>query len=207
MRNIAIGVDIGGTFTDIVAIDYRDGSVQARKVLTTHRDPTQGVISGLEFLFHETHIVAGDIMRLVHATTLFANALIENKGVLTGLLTTQGFRDVIEIGRERRYDLYDVNIEAAVPLVPRHLRVEIAGRMDAAGTQIEPLDRQDVRQAVQRLTTAGIRSLAVCLLHSYANDLQERQVKAWIREDFPQLSVSLSCEISPEIREFDRLCT
>ena len=207
MKNIAIGVDIGGTFTDIVALDYLSGATHSRKVLTTYADPTQGVTTGIELLFRETGIQASQVVRLVHATTLFTNALIEGKGVPTGLLMTRGFRDIIEIGRERRYDLYDVQIEGTQPIVARHLREEIGGRLDADGQETEVLDPQEVLQAVERLVAHGVQSLAICLLHAYANAAHEQQVRAWIQDAFPQLSLSLSSEIAPEIREFDRVCT
>jgi N-methylhydantoinase A len=207
MKHIVIGVDIGGTFTDIVALDYLSGATHSRKVLTTYADPTQGVTTGIELLFQETGIAASQVVRLVHATTLFTNALIEGKGVPTGLLMTEGFSDIIEIGRERRYDLYDVQIEGTNPVVPRHLREEIGGRLDANGSETAPLNQQQVLDAVGRLTAQGVQSLAICLMHSYANASHEQQVKAWIQAAHPDLSLSLSSEVAPEIREFDRVCT
>jgi N-methylhydantoinase A len=207
MKNIAIGIDIGGTFTDIVAIDYATGESQSRKVLTTHETPSDGAINGLQLLLAESAIEPGDVVRLVHATTLFTNALIENKGAPTGLLATSGFGDVIEIGRERRYDLYDIGIDEARPLVPHRLRREIGGRLDASGKELEPLSRPEVEESVAALVQEGAQSIAVCLLHAYADAKHERQVEQWIQEVFPDLSVSLSCDVAPEIREFDRLCT
>ncbi len=207
MKHIAIGIDIGGTFTDVVALDYRSGAIHARKILTTYADPTQAVVDGIGALLGEAGIAPAQVGRLVHATTLFTNALIEGKGAKTGLLTTSGFRDAIEIGRERRYDLYDVHIEAPQALVPRGLREEISARMDYQGRELAAPVQADVLAAVQRLVDQGVVSLAVCLLHAYANPAHEQQVAAWVQQAFPALSISLSSAIAPEIREYDRVCT
>lgn len=207
MKHIAIGIDIGGTFTDVVALDYRSGHVHSRKVLTTYSDPSIAVVDGVRSLFSQAGIEPAQVLRLVHATTLFTNALIEGKGVRTGLLCTRGFRDIIEIGRERRYDLYDVHIEGAPSLVPRKLREEIGGRLDANGREREPVLREEVLAAVDRLVGQGAESVAICLLHAYGNPAHERQVADWVREAFPELSLSLSSEVAPEIREYDRVCT
>ena len=207
MGNIAIGTDIGGTFTDIVAVNYDTGEIQTHKVLTTHEAPADGVIQGLETLFAKTGIQPGDVARFVHATTLFTNALIEGKGARTGLIATEGFGDIIEIGNERRYDLYDVNIEPARLLVSSELRAEIRGRLNAQGREVEPPQRENVLDATAHLVAAGAESIAVCLLHSYANPAHEQLVAEWIHEAYPEISLSLSSEIAPEIREFDRVCT
>ena len=207
MSNIAIGTDIGGTFTDIVAVNYNTGEILTHKELTTHGAPADGVIRGLETLFSKTGIQPTEVVRFVHATTLFTNALIEGKGAKTGLITTQGFADIIEIGNERRYDLYDVNIEPARLLVPAELRAEIKGRLNAQGNETEQVDRADVLAALDRLIAAGAESIAVCLLHSYANPQHEHQVAKWVHEACPEISLSISSEVAPEIREYDRMCT
>ncbi len=203
----AIGIDIGGTFTDLVALDYAAGRLHSLKVLTTHGDPADGVAEGLGTLIRQHGIDPGSVRRVVHATTLFTNALIERRGACTGLLVNQGFKDVIEIGHERKYDLYDLALERAPALVPRNLRGEIGGRLDARGGELEPVAREDVRAAAAALLERGVESLAVCLLHSYASGRHERQVADWIRADFPALEITLSCEVAPVIREFERIST
>jgi len=203
----AIGIDIGGTFTDVVALDYAAGRLHSLKVLTTHGDPADAVTDGVSRLIGQCGIEPRAVRRVVHATTLFANALIERRGVCTGLLVNDGFKDVIEIGHERKYDLYDLALERAPALVPRHLRGEIAGRLDASGHELEPPDPANVRAAVARLVEAGVESVAVCLLHSYTSGRHERAVGEWIRRDFPRLEITLSCDVAPVIREFERLST
>ena len=203
----SIGIDIGGTFTDVVALDYGAGRLHSLKVLTTHGDPAEAVTDGVRRLMRQCAIEPGQVRRVVHATTLFANALIERRGASTGLLVNEGFKDVIEIGHERKYDLYDLALERAPALVPRHLRAEIAGRLDANGQELQPLDDANVRAAVAQLVAAGVESLAVCLLHSYASDRHERAVGDCIRRDFPGLAVTLSADVAPVIREFERMST
>lgn len=203
----ALGIDIGGTFTDVVAIDYASGKLHSLKVLTTHGDPTDAVIEGVAGLLNACDIDPSRVTRVVHATTLFTNALIERRGVSTGLVTNEGFSDIIEIGHERKYDLYDLAIERAPALVPRHLRREIKGRLDAQGRELEALDAADVRETVGQLAALGVKSVAVCLLHSYASTEHEKQVAEWIRRDFPGMEVTLSSEVAPVIREFERIST
>ncbi|MDB5823286.1 MAG: hydantoinase [Herminiimonas sp.] len=206
MKEWAIGIDIGGTFTDVVALDYA-GNMHSLKVLTTHGDPAEGVTDGVRQLIESCGINPSDVKRIVHATTLFANALIERRGACTGLLTNQGFKDIVEIGNERKYDLYDLAIERAPTLVPRNLRAEIVGRLDARGNELEPLNADDARAAVSRLVDAGVKSIAVCLLHSYASGKHEQTVGEWIKRDFPGVAVTLSSEVAPVIREFERIST
>ena len=207
MKDWSIGIDIGGTFTDVVALDYAEGAQHSLKVLTTHEDPALGVTNGIGQLMARCGIEPGEIQRIVHATTLFTNALIERRGAVTGLLTTNGFRDVLEIGNERKFDLYDLNIEHAPALVPRRLRAEIGGRLDARGNELEPLVGADVEAAVSRLVASGVESVAVCLLHSYASTDHERSAGEIIRASFPGLSVTLSSDVAPVIREFERMST
>ncbi|WP_321943877.1 hydantoinase/oxoprolinase family protein [Paraburkholderia tropica] len=203
----ALGIDIGGTFTDVVAVDYDSGAVRSLKVLTTPADPTNGVMNGVTTLLGEANIKAAEVVRIVHATTLFTNALIERRGSKTGLLTTAGFSDVIEIGNERKYDLYDLNIEAARPLVPRDLRGEISARLDAFGAQLHAVDEKEVRATVGALVERGIESLAICLLHSYVDSTQEKQVRDHVRKHFPDLDITISTDVAPVIREFERFST
>ncbi|TXI83187.1 MULTISPECIES: hydantoinase/oxoprolinase family protein [unclassified Cupriavidus] len=203
----AIGIDIGGTFTDVVALDYGAGRLVSLKVLTTHGDPAQGVADGVRELLRTHGIDPARVTRVVHATTLFTNALIERRGSTTGLLTTRGFRDVLEIGHERKYDLYDLTIEPAPALVPRNLRAEIRGRMDAQGNEVEAPDEAEVRAVVDELVTQGVDSIAICLLHAYAAPAHERLVRGWIERACPALHVTLSSDVAPVIREFERNST
>jgi len=199
----AIGIDIGGTFTDIVALKYGASALHSLKVLTTHGDPADGV----NRIIDSCGIDPATVTRIVHATTLFTNALIERRGCKTGLLVTSGFKDVIEIGHERKYDLYDLQIEAAPALVERRLRAEIGARMDARGREIQAVDEREVIDAVGALVREGVESLAVCLLHAYANEAHERQVGDILHKAFPDLAITLSSEVAPVVREFERMST
>lgn len=207
MSDWSISIDIGGTFTDIVALDYSAGKLYSSKVLTTHGDPAQAVTDGVVELIQKWKIPPSKIKRVVHATTLFTNALIERRATGTGMLVNYGFKDIIEIGNERKFDLYDLTIERAPVLVPRNLRAEIRGRIDSKGHELEPLDQADVRAAVSTLADQGVSSIAVCLLHSYAFSGHERTVAEWIKRDFPDMEVTLSSNVAPVIREFERMST
>ena len=202
MSEWSISIDIGGTFTDVVALDYSAGRLFSMKVLTTHGDPAQAVTDGVKNLTHTCNIHPSDIKRVVHATTLFTNALIERRATGTGMLINRGFKDIIEIGNERKFDLYDLSIERAPVLVPRNLREEISGRLDSKGNELEPLNEADVVSAVSKLADLGVNSIAVCLLHSYAFAGHEQTVAQWINRFFPQIEVTLSSDVAPVIREF-----
>jgi len=201
-----VGVDIGGTFTDIFLLS-EDGESIIGKVLTTPRDPAEAVLSGLSSLLEERTIPADAITHLVHGTTLITNAIIERKGAKTGLITTKGFRDALEIGRERRYDIYDISLENPEPLVPRYLRREVDERLDNTGQVVTPLDADDALRVIQGLVDAGVEALAVCLLHSFRNPVHELHIKQLVSQNFPDLVISLSCEVMPEIREYERTST
>ena len=204
---LSLGIDIGGTFTDLVILDPTDGAASIWKESTTPDDPSRGAVTGLERLLSRSGIQAGSIGRVVHATTLFTNALIERKGAATGLLTTAGFADVLEIARERKYELYDLFLEMPKPLVPRPWRREAKERLGPDGSVEVPLDVEAALAEVAGLVEQGVTSLAICFLHSYANPVHERQAAAAIAQRFPQLSLSLSCDIAPEIREYPRAVT
>ncbi|MFN4089361.1 MAG: hydantoinase/oxoprolinase family protein [Alphaproteobacteria bacterium] len=206
-RRYSLGIDIGGTFTDIVVYDHAQGRRFSRKVLTTHDDPSRGVVEGVDMVLGEDGVPAAEIGRVVHATTLFTNAMIERKGAVTGLVTTEGFRDVLEIGRERKYELYDVHIEKPTPLVPRRLRAEVPERVDAAGAVRTPLDEAALEAVVADLVGQGVASVAVVFLHAYANPAHERAAAALITRRFPGLAVSASSDVAPEIREYERTST
>ena len=203
----SLGIDIGGTFTDIVVYDHETGDHHSRKELTTPQDPALGVINGLMDILAEHELPPERFTRLVHATTLFTNALIERKGAATGLITTEGFRDLLELGRERKYELYDLFIEKPEPLVSRNLRLEVPERLSPAGEVEIPLDRDRLVEAAERLVADGVESLAVVLLHSYANPAHEQQALARLAERFPDLPLTASHEVAPEIREYERTST
>ncbi len=204
---LSLGIDIGGTFTDLVVLDPADGRAVVWKESTTPDDPSRGAMQGLARLLEKGRIAAASIGRVVHATTLFTNALIERKGAATGLLTTAGFADVLEIGRERKYELYDLFLDMPAPLVPRPWRREATERLAPDGSVEVPLDIGTVLHEVAALVEQGVTSLAVCFLHAYANPAHERAAAAEIARLFPTLSLSLSCDIAPEIREYPRMVT
>jgi N-methylhydantoinase A len=204
---LGLGIDVGGTFTDIVVYDTASGRQVSHKELTTHGDPSRGVMSGIDRLLREAGIAPAEIGRLVHATTLFSNALIERKGAKTGLITTKGFRDTLEIGRERKYELYDINISKPAPLVPRHLRLEVPGRLRVDGSVHTPLDEAALLEAAAWLANEGVTSLAIVFLHSYAEASHERRAMDLLARRYPGLSLSASIDVAPEIREYERTST
>ena len=203
----SLGIDIGGTFTDIVAYSHATGLSLSHKELTTADAPYKGVISGVQKLFAREKIAFADITRVIHATTLFTNALIERKGAPTGLITTAGFRDTLEMAREHKYELYDLHIELPKPLVPRHLRHEVPERTGPDGAIQTPLDDKAVLAAAAKLLADGVNSVAIVFLHSYANAKHEQRARDLIRKAHPNLFVSISSEVSPQIREYERSTT
>ena len=207
MTRYRIGVDIGGTFTDFVLEDTVASSLKLGKVLTTPSDPSDAVMEGLGLLLDASKISANDVSVVVHGTTLATNAVIERTGANTGLLTTAGFRDVLAIGRESRYDYYDLQIELPEPLVPRPLRRGVIERADRDGNILTALDKESLKREVDALLTAGVESIAVCYLHSYRNPRHEHETAEYIAAVAPHVLVSCSCDISPEIREFERTST
>jgi N-methylhydantoinase A len=207
VKRYGLGIDIGGTFTDIVVYDSETRNQFSRKELTTHDDPSRGVMTGIDGLLASGEVAAGEVGRVVHATTLFTNALIERKGAVTGLLTTEGFRDTLEIGRERKYELYDIKIVKPAPLVPRHLRLEVPERLYFDGRVHRALDEDALIKAASELVDLGVVSVALTFLHSYANPVHEQRAAELLREKFPQLSLSASIDVAPEIREYERSST
>ena len=203
----SLGIDIGGTFTDIVVYSHATGQSVSHKELTTADAPHRGVIAGVNTLFAREKIDPAGVTRVIHATTLFTNALIERKGAPTGLITTAGFRDTLEMARENKYELYDLHIEMPRPLVPRHLRLEVAERTGPDGAVLTPLDEAGVLAAAKSLLEAGVRSVAIIFLHSYANAAHERRARDLICKVHPALFVSISSEVSPQIREYERSTT
>ncbi len=201
-----VGVDIGGTFTDLLLVS-QDGRAVIGKTLTTPGDPSQAVESVLRQSLEADVAATGERGTLVHGTTLVTNALIERKGAPTALLTTTGFRDALEIGREHRYELYDLNLELPRPLVPRYLRFDIPERIAADGSVLQSLDEDFVRCLVAELRAKGIRAIAVCYLNSFRNPSHERRTAEIIAEVASSIRVSLSSEVVAEIREFQRTST
>ncbi|WP_454690324.1 hydantoinase B/oxoprolinase family protein [Achromobacter aloeverae] len=204
---LSLGVDIGGTFTDIVVLDEATHRVWSFKELTTPQAPAQGVIRGIAKLFEREGFQMAQVGRVVHATTLFTNALIERRGAKVGFITTAGFRDLVAIGRERKYDIYDLQIEMVAPLCGRDACYEVAERMDAAGAVVAPLDESALLAAAEQALADGCESLAVGLVNAYVNPAHEKQARRAIERRFPDVPLSVSHEIANEVREYDRFCT
>lgn len=203
----SLGIDIGGTFTDIVVYDRERSRSFNYKELTTPDDPVVGVMNGVRHVVERDGLAYGGVVRVVHATTLFTNALIERLGARTGLVVTKGFRDVLEMRRENKYEMYDLNLDLPKPLVPRSLCVEVTERFGPQGECLIPLDTDELLRGVERLVKAGVESVAVVFLHAYANSVHERAAVEAISKRYPRLSVSASHEVAPEIREFERAST
>jgi N-methylhydantoinase A len=201
-----VGIDIGGTFTDMLLV-ADDGTAVIGKTLTTPGDPSLAVENALAPALRNGAVKPTDRGTLIHGTTLVTNALIERKGAPTALLTTAGFRDAVEIGREHRYELYDLNLEMPKPLVPRHLRFDVPERVASDGAVLQPLDEAFVRRLVAELRDKGIKAIAVCYLNSFRNSEHERRTAEIIAEIAPEVRVSLSSQVVAEIREFQRIST
>ncbi len=205
MKSARLAVDIGGTFTDLAL--EQGGRRTTTKVLTTPSAPEQGVMEGFRTIIAAAGVVPGDIELIIHGTTLATNAVIERKGARTALITTEGFRDVIAMGNESRYDQYDLNIVLPEPLVPRYLRLPVPERLDNTGAVLRPLDEAAVHALIPLLQREGVESIAVGLLHAFVNPVHERRIAAILQEALPDVPVSLSCEVSPEMREWERFST
>ncbi|KIN74922.1 hydantoinase/oxoprolinase family protein [Sulfitobacter guttiformis] len=204
-HSIRLGVDIGGTFTDVV-LEVGTASYST-KVLTTYAAPENAIIDGMHQVCAKASIDPVQIGQIIHGTTLATNALIERRGAKTALITTEGFRDVIEMRTESRFEQYDLNLTLPEPLLPRQMRYTVPGRMDAGGNELLPLTRADIEPVVAKIKAAGYESVAVGLIHSYLNDAHEKLVGAVLAEMVPQTMVSLSCEVSPQMREYERFNT
>lgn len=202
-----LGCDIGGTFTDFVLVNDQTGDFQTHKCLTTPSDPSQAVAEGVGLLDANVPGFMASTDEFIHGTTLVINAIIERKGARTGLITTQGFRDVLELGRELRYDAYDIFAEYPEPLVPRFLRKEVAERVASDGRVLLPIQADDIAAVLQELQEMQIESLAVCLINSYENPIHEKRIKDELEKLAPDLSLSTSFEVLPQIREYERTCT
>ena len=205
--NYRIGVDIGGTFTDVVLWNVAGDETRQTKLLTTPDDPSRAVIDGIKQILCDANILPQDVEAVIHGTTLVANALIERKGVKTGLITTKGFRDVLEIGREWRYDLFDLAIEMPTPLAERPVRAEVEERIDAAGNVLQKLEISKVDSIVSEFKKRGVQSIGVCLLHAYQNNNHEIAIRDRLNKIAPEISVSLSSIVSAEMGEYERSST
>ncbi len=202
-----LGIDVGGTFTDFVLLDDATGQAVTYKCLTTPRDPSDAMEAGMRALARQAPGCLERLEEIIHGTTLVINAILERKGARTGLITTRGFRDVLELGREIRYAPYDVFAEFPEPLVPRRRRLEVDERLRADGSVLTPLDEGQAREAVRALQAMQVESVAVCLLNSFENPAHELRLKQLIAEEFPAATVSISYEVLPQIREYERTST
>lgn len=202
-----VGVDIGGTFTDFALHDSVNDRLAIHKQLTTPADPSQAVIEGVRTLVADNAIMVSDIKEIVHGTTLVTNAVIERHGAKTGMLGTAGFTDIMDTGLERRYDLFDLRVMYAQPLVPRQLRLEVPERVRFDGSIETPLDTDAVRQAAHQFAEQNVEAIAVCFLHAYANPTHELEAAKVLREELPNIFISASADVSPSMREFERWTT
>ncbi|PYM90585.1 MAG: methylhydantoinase [Candidatus Rokuibacteriota bacterium] len=201
-----VGFDVGGTFTDFV-LQSPSGDLLTAKRLTTYPDPSEACLAGLDALLTQGGVAWSDVTQATHGTTLGSNIVIERKARGVGLLTTRGFRDVLIIGREKRYQVYDLQIEKPAPLIPRRLIGEVTERILADGTVRTELDEADARRAIRALVARGVTTLAICLLHAYLNPAHERRLAAIVAEEAPDVTVTLSHEVSPTFREYERTST
>ena len=203
--SIRLGVDIGGTFTDVVL--EKDGVPFSAKVLTTYVAPENAIIDGMHQVCAKASIAPSEIDQIIHGTTLATNALIERRGAKTALITTEGFRDVIEMRTESRFEQYDLNLNLPEPLLPRQMRFTVAGRVDANGHVLVDIDRAEVETVVDKIAEAGFESVAVGFIHSYLNPAHEELVRDVLAEKLPDVAVSISSEVSPQMREYERFNT
>ena len=202
---IRVGADIGGTFTDI-ALDV-GGEIYSTKVLTDHNAPEKAVLEGIANVNRQVGISLKDIGVIIHGTTLATNALIERRGAKSAFLTTEGFRDVIEMRSENRYDQYDLNIQLNPPLIPRQHRYPVKGRMDANGNELQPLDEEAIEKLAWEFASSEFESVAVGFIHSYLNSSHEKRACEILKSALPNVPMSLSCEVSPQFREYSRFST
>jgi N-methylhydantoinase A len=201
------GIDVGGTFTDLLLVDDETGVAHVAKTLTTPADPSVGVATVLRQALLDAGVEADALKNVIHGTTLVTNAIIERKGARTALITTQGFRDAIEIAREHRYDMYDMLLTLPQPLAPRQLRFEVRERVLADGSVYLPLDSAEIETLIPELQRRRVEAVAVVLLHSFRNPHHERAIGERLRTHIPSLHVALSSEVAPEIREYERTST
>ncbi|SLN42834.1 Acetophenone carboxylase gamma subunit [Roseovarius albus] len=204
-QDIRVGADIGGTFTDI-ALDLR-GEIFSTKVLTNYAAPEQAILDGIAIVTEQAGIAFGDLDIIIHGTTLATNALIERRGAKTALITTEGFRDVIEMRTENRFDQYDLNIKLPEPLIPRQHRFPVAGRIDAQGNELQALDEVRLNALADEIAQGGFGAVAIGFIHSYQNPEHEERARDILAAKLPGIPISISAEVSPQMREFERFNT
>lgn len=206
-KHYRLGCDIGGTFTDFVLLNDQTGEIRTGKCLTTPGDPSDAVEEGIRELEKTAPDFVARLDELIHGTTLVINSIIERKGARTGLITTRGFRDILEIGREMRYAPYDVFAEFPLPLIPRRYRLEVNERIRSDGSILTALDQEEARQTVRTLVKMGVESIAVCLINSFENPAHELMLEEIIAAEAPGMSVSISYRVLPQIKEYERTST
>ncbi len=204
MTNVSIGVDTGGTFTDLVLLNRATGALSVYKLPTTPDDPARGILDGITELLDENHCPANSVDVLVHGTTLATNAVLQRRYAKTGMLVTKGFRDVLEIGRQRRPAFYNLNVSKPEPPVTRDCIYEVSGRRDETGLEVAPLDEDEVRRAVFAFREKGVEAIAICFMHAYANPVHEEAARAIVREMWSDVFVCTSTDVLREFREFER---
>lgn len=201
-----IGADVGGTFTDIV-VERADGTLHSTKVLTTHDAPERGILDGISLVADEAGVALADVDQIIHGTTLATNALIERRGARTALVTTAGFRDVIETRTESRFEQYDLDIVLPRPLIERRDRFTVTERLNARGETLVPFDEDEARSVIATIGDAGYESVAVGFIHAYRNAVHEHRFRDLLRAELPDVAVSISSEVSPQMREYERFNT
>jgi N-methylhydantoinase A len=207
MRNLCIGIDTGGTFTDLVLVDLSSGAYHYHKLPTTTRDPAQGILAGIASIIAQAGARCEEVTLLVLGTTIATNAVLEGKTARTGMLTTRGFRDILELARQRRPHLFNLDVQKPQPPASRDCRCEITERIANDGTVVAPLREDEVRQAIVWLRGNGVEAVSICFLHAYTNPTHENRAKALIEELWPEVYICTSCDVLAEFREFERFAS
>lgn len=202
-----IGVDVGGTFTDFSVFNLETGELFHYKDSSTPGDPSRAIVKGVKDVLEIKKAQARDVVYLAHGTTVGTNALIEKKGARVGLITTEGFKDLMEIGNQKRPSLYDLQAQKPVPLIPSGCNIGVRERIRYDGSVYTPLDEENVRQAVRQLKQYGVQAIAVCTLFSFINPAHENRIKEIIAEEYPEVYTTISSELAPEFREYSRMST
>ena len=206
-RRFRVGFDVGGTFTDFTLLAEHTGELHYFKVPSTPHDPSEAIQSGLAHLMREYEISGDELVHVGHGTTVATNMVIERRGSRCALVTMRGFRDVLEIGRQTRPHLYDYNITKPEPLAPREWRFEVTERVTADGSVLTPLNEDEVVEIAKQLAAAGVDAVAICFMHSYRNADHERRARDILAEYLPDVYLSVSSDILPEFREYERMST
>jgi N-methylhydantoinase A len=207
MRSLCLGIDTGGTFTDLALVDLSTGAYHYHKLPMTTDDPAQGILDGIASIIAQAGARREDVTFLVLGTTIATNAVLEGKTARTGMLSTRGFRDILELARQRRPHLFNLDVRKPQPPAARDCRCEVTERVAHDGTVVAPLREDDVRRAIACLRGRGVEAISVCFLHAYANPAHESRAKALIQELWPEVYVCTSCDVLAEFREFERFAT